>query len=280
MARVRGRRGAPPPVRAASRHPRAACLREGWPGAGATVGRKRAPRVGAGSGAGAGIREAVAWTGCRHGCHAHGLARERLPGRQRPCRGAWAAGLLTLLFPGVPAATLPSTCQVTFSKPHLLLLDEPSNHLDMDAVDALVEVGASRKRRLQALPAGPRPWAALLLCPSADKLRPVHGGQPRWACLLRCAHSGHATAEQRGRRGTPRPGRPPRRGWRCSRAACSWCRTTSTSSRARWTSCGLWRTARVGIGAAMMGCRAGMCPRLRWPFQPHQLWGTPPTPAC
>ncbi|KAL4442757.1 hypothetical protein ABPG77_006751 [Micractinium sp. CCAP 211/92] len=29
--------------------------------------------------------------------------------------------------------------RVTFSKPHLLLLDEPSNHLDMDAVDALVE---------------------------------------------------------------------------------------------------------------------------------------------
>ena len=31
--------------------------------------------------------------------------------------------------------------RVTFSKPHILLLDEPSNHLDMDAVEALVEVG-------------------------------------------------------------------------------------------------------------------------------------------
>ncbi len=30
--------------------------------------------------------------------------------------------------------------RVTFTKPHLLLLDEPSNHLDMDAVAALVEV--------------------------------------------------------------------------------------------------------------------------------------------
>lgn len=30
--------------------------------------------------------------------------------------------------------------KVTYSKPHLLLLDEPSNHLDMDAVEALVEV--------------------------------------------------------------------------------------------------------------------------------------------
>jgi ATP-binding cassette, subfamily F, member 3 len=29
--------------------------------------------------------------------------------------------------------------QVTFRKPHVLLLDEPSNHLDMDAVDALIE---------------------------------------------------------------------------------------------------------------------------------------------
>lgn len=29
--------------------------------------------------------------------------------------------------------------QVTFKQPHVLLLDEPSNHLDMDAVDALIE---------------------------------------------------------------------------------------------------------------------------------------------
>lgn len=29
--------------------------------------------------------------------------------------------------------------QLTFTKPHLLLLDEPSNHLDIDAVDALIE---------------------------------------------------------------------------------------------------------------------------------------------
>jgi ATP-binding cassette subfamily F protein 3 len=32
--------------------------------------------------------------------------------------------------------------RVTFCKPHLLLLDEPSNHLDMDAVEAMVEVRA------------------------------------------------------------------------------------------------------------------------------------------
>ncbi len=43
--------------------------------------------------------------------------------------------------------------QVTFSKPHLLLLDEPSNHLDMDAVDALVE--ASLAATTPALPAAP-----------------------------------------------------------------------------------------------------------------------------
>ena len=29
--------------------------------------------------------------------------------------------------------------QITFHQPHVLLLDEPSNHLDMDAVDALIE---------------------------------------------------------------------------------------------------------------------------------------------
>jgi len=29
--------------------------------------------------------------------------------------------------------------RITFSKPHILLLDEPSNHLDMDAVDALIQ---------------------------------------------------------------------------------------------------------------------------------------------
>jgi ATP-binding cassette subfamily F protein 3 len=28
---------------------------------------------------------------------------------------------------------------VTWTKPHLLLLDEPSNHLDIDAVDALIQ---------------------------------------------------------------------------------------------------------------------------------------------
>ena len=30
--------------------------------------------------------------------------------------------------------------KVTFSKPHILLLDEPSNHLDLDVVNALIQV--------------------------------------------------------------------------------------------------------------------------------------------
>lgn len=30
--------------------------------------------------------------------------------------------------------------QVTFENPHILLLDEPSNHLDLDAVKALIKV--------------------------------------------------------------------------------------------------------------------------------------------
>lgn len=29
--------------------------------------------------------------------------------------------------------------QVTYKQPHVLLLDEPSNHLDIDAVDALID---------------------------------------------------------------------------------------------------------------------------------------------
>lgn len=33
--------------------------------------------------------------------------------------------------------------KVTFSKPHILLLDEPSNHLDLDAVNALIQVTAA-----------------------------------------------------------------------------------------------------------------------------------------
>ena len=32
--------------------------------------------------------------------------------------------------------------KVTFQKPHILLLDEPSNHLDIDAVEALIQVRA------------------------------------------------------------------------------------------------------------------------------------------
>ena len=30
--------------------------------------------------------------------------------------------------------------KVTFTQPHILLLDEPSNHLDLDAVQALIQV--------------------------------------------------------------------------------------------------------------------------------------------
>jgi ATPase subunit of ABC transporter with duplicated ATPase domains len=43
--------------------------------------------------------------------------------------------LLLLLLPALCALGL----QLTFTKPHILLLDEPSNHLDIDAVDALIE---------------------------------------------------------------------------------------------------------------------------------------------
>lgn len=39
----------------------------------------------------------------------------------------------------LPSLPHGSRTQLTFTKPHLLLLDEPSNHLDIDAVDALIE---------------------------------------------------------------------------------------------------------------------------------------------
>jgi ATP-binding cassette subfamily F protein 3 len=29
--------------------------------------------------------------------------------------------------------------KITFKKPHIILLDEPSNHLDLDAVEALIQ---------------------------------------------------------------------------------------------------------------------------------------------
>ena len=37
-------------------------------------------------------------------------------------------------------ASSSSVVQVTFENPHILLLDEPSNHLDLDAVKALIKV--------------------------------------------------------------------------------------------------------------------------------------------
>ena len=35
---------------------------------------------------------------------------------------------------------MPAVLQVTYESPHILLLDEPSNHLDLDAVTALIQV--------------------------------------------------------------------------------------------------------------------------------------------
>ena len=39
----------------------------------------------------------------------------------------------------VPCCAVLCAVQLTFTKPHILLLDEPSNHLDIDAVDALIQ---------------------------------------------------------------------------------------------------------------------------------------------
>ena len=50
--------------------------------------------------------------------------------------------------------------KVTFSKPHILLLDEPSNHLDLDAVNALIQVWFLTPRAVA--------WQAISLLPIAD----------------------------------------------------------------------------------------------------------------
>jgi ABC-type protease/lipase transport system fused ATPase/permease subunit len=39
--------------------------------------------------------------------------------------------------------------RVTWTKPHILLLDEPSNHLDIDAVEALIQAGCLQHMRIQ-----------------------------------------------------------------------------------------------------------------------------------
>jgi ATP-binding cassette subfamily F protein 3 len=53
------------------------------------------------------------------------------------------APLTTACAAAAAASTLAyrslSALQLTFTKPHILLLDEPSNHLDIDAVDALIQ---------------------------------------------------------------------------------------------------------------------------------------------
>lgn len=40
----------------------------------------------------------------------------------------------------MPCCMIYEPAQVTFENPHILLLDEPSNHLDLDAVKALIKV--------------------------------------------------------------------------------------------------------------------------------------------
>lgn len=51
-----------------------------------------------------------------------------------------------------------SFAKLTWTKPHMLLLDEPSNHLDLDAVEALVQVRPDGFRLS-------RGWRGGLSCP-------------------------------------------------------------------------------------------------------------------
>lgn len=64
--------------------------------------------------------------------------------------------------------------KVTYQRPHILLLDEPSNHLDIDAVEALIQVRSP-----------PRPYH------KNYKLIYVHGGgAPKSSCTCLGALSG------------------------------------------------------------------------------------------
>ncbi len=73
--------------------------------------------------------------------------------------------------------------KVTFSKPHILLLDEPSNHLDLDAVNALVQVCFVRLCNK----------VFMTICESFD-------ANFSWACLtaaaLGCLHWGSQLSNQ------------------------------------------------------------------------------------
>ena len=39
----------------------------------------------------------------------------------------------------LPQKSRVALARVTWTRPHILLLDEPSNHLDIDAVEALIQ---------------------------------------------------------------------------------------------------------------------------------------------
>ena len=71
--------------------------------------------------------------------------------------------------------------KVTFSKPHILLLDEPSNHLDLDAVNALIQVCFVRLCNK----------VSMTICKSFDAYL-------TWACLtaLGCLHWGSQSSTQ------------------------------------------------------------------------------------
>lgn len=51
-----------------------------------------------------------------------------------------------------PQKSRVALARVTWTRPHILLLDEPSNHLDIDAVEALIQArGSQSQARKSAL---------------------------------------------------------------------------------------------------------------------------------
>ena len=59
--------------------------------------------------------------------------------------------------------------KVTFSKPHILLLDEPSNHLDLDAVNALIQVCLTQPLQCCVDACGNEEERAVALCASSSR---------------------------------------------------------------------------------------------------------------
>lgn len=109
----------------------------------------------------------------RASCHCVGPPLHQFATLCRPCA-----------FPcrAVPAMLCHAVLQLTFTQPHILLLDEPSNHLDIDAVNALIQGLATFKGGVLMVRTGGPPGGAVVLVPSPHVAVFLCPGQRRgWA---------------------------------------------------------------------------------------------------